>query len=157
MKKIWKINLINFIIVFLLLLKDVTSLSQNIDRPNIVFILADDATNWDFGSYGSEDAITPNIDKLAEEGLKFNRCYQAAPMCSPTRHNIYTGLYPLNSGAYPNHTFAQEGTKSIVHYLEPLGYRVAFTGKRHIAPVDVFPFEYLCNGGPGPTHENIEN
>jgi N-sulfoglucosamine sulfohydrolase len=147
MKRTWKRNLINFIIVFLFLLKAVTSLSQNIDRPNIVFILADDATNWDIGCYGSKNSKTPNIDKLAEEGIKFNRCYQTAPMCSPTRHNIYTGMYPVKTGAYPNHTFAQEGTKSIVHYLDPLGYRVAFTGKRHIAPEEVFPFEYLSNGG----------
>lgn len=137
----------NKILSLIIIAGNCLSLSTQESQPNIVFILADDATNWDFGSYGSDDAITPNIDKLAEEGLKFNRCYQAAPMCSPTRNNIYTGLYPLNSGAYPNHTFAQEGTKSIVHYLEPLGYRVAFTGKRHIAPVEVFPFEYLCNGG----------
>lgn len=145
-KKIWKRNLIYFIIVFLFLLKDVTSLSQNIDRPNIVFILADDATNWDIGCYGSKNSKTPNIDKLAEEGIKFNRCYQASPMCSPTRHNIYTGLYPVKSGAYPNHTNAYPDTKSIVHYLKPLGYRVVFTGKRHIGSKEVFPFEYLCNG-----------
>lgn len=114
-------------------------------KPNFVFILADDCTNWDLGTYGSVDSKTPNIDKLAEQGIKFNRCYQAAPMCSPTRHNIYTGLYPVKSGAYPNHTFANEGTKSIVHYLKPLGYRVAQAGKRHIAPKEVFPFEYLGN------------
>lgn len=128
----------------LFLLFNVTKLlSQNTDKPNIVFILADDATNWDIGCYGSKDSKTPNIDKLAEEGIKFNRCYQAAPMCSPTRHNIFTGLYPVKTGAYPNHTFAKEGTKSIVHYLDPLGYRVALSGKRHIAPNEVFPFEYL--------------
>tara|TARA_R110002096_G_scaffold114770_3_gene248783 strand:+ start:7 stop:1176 length:1170 start_codon:yes stop_codon:yes gene_type:complete len=63
-------------------------------------------------------------------------------MCSPTRHNIYTGLYPVRSGAYPNHTFAKAGTQSIVHYLKPLGYRVALSGKTHIAPKEVFPFEY---------------
>ena len=60
----------------------------------------------------------------------------------PTRHNIYTGLYPFNSGAYPNHTFAKLGTKSVVHYLQPLGYRVALSGKTHIKPQSVFPFEY---------------
>ncbi|WP_298238527.1 sulfatase [uncultured Algibacter sp.] len=119
------------------------SKSNNTDKPNIVFILADDCTHWDIGAYGSKDAITPNIDKLANEGVKFNRCYQAAPMCSPTRHNIYTGLYPVKSGAYPNHAFAKEGTKSVVHYLEPLGYRVALSGKRHINPKESFPFEYL--------------
>jgi N-sulfoglucosamine sulfohydrolase len=114
-------------------------------KPNLVFILADDCTHWDIGCYGSVDSKTPNIDKLAEEGIKFNRCYQSAPMCSPTRHNIYTGLYPVKTGAYPNHTRAINGTKSMVHYLKPLGYRVAQAGKRHIQPEEVFPFEYLGN------------
>ncbi|WP_154858269.1 sulfatase family protein [Cyclobacterium xiamenense] len=114
-------------------------------KTNIVFFLADDCTNWDLSSYGSPDAKTPAIDRLAREGMKFNRCYQAAPMCSPTRHNLLTGLYPVKTGAYPNHTFAEEGTKSLVHYLEPLGYRVAQAGKRHIYPEEVFPFEYLDN------------
>ena len=63
-------------------------------------------------------------------------------MCSPTRHNIYTGLYPVKSGAYPNHTFVKAGTKSVVDYLKPLGYRVALSGKKHIAPREVFKFEY---------------
>jgi N-sulfoglucosamine sulfohydrolase len=70
------------------------------------------------------------------------QCFQAAPMCSPTRHNIYTGLYPVKSGAYPNHTFVKEGVQSVVHYLKPLSYRVALSGKRHINPPEAFPFEY---------------
>lgn len=110
-------------------------------KPNLVFIIADDMTFREIGCYGGQ-AHTPNIDRLATEGLKFNECYQAAPMCSPTRHNIYTGLYPVKSGAYPNHTFAKPETKSIVHYLKPLGYRVALSGKTHISPKSVFPFEY---------------
>lgn len=114
-------------------------------QANIVFILADDCTHWDIGSYGSRDSKTPNIDKLARQGMQFERCYQAAPMCSPTRHNIYTGLYPVKTGAYPNHTNANADSQSIVHYLKPLGYRVAQSGKRHIGPNAVFPFEYLGN------------
>jgi len=110
-------------------------------RPNLVYIMADDCTHRDIGCYGGQ-AYTPNIDKLATEGMRFTRCFQAAPMCSPTRHNIYTGLYPVKSGAYPNHTFAKDGTKSIVQYLKPLGYRVALSGKKHISPRKVFPFEY---------------
>ncbi len=110
-------------------------------RPNFVFIIADDCTFRDIGCYGGQ-AHTPNIDKLASEGMRFTHCFQAAPMCSPTRHNIYTGLYPVKSGAYPNHTFARDGTKSVVHYLKPLGYRVALSGKKHINPPEVFPFEY---------------
>ena len=111
------------------------------ERPNLLFIIADDCTYRDLGCYGGE-AHTPNIDALCTEGMKFTHCFQAAPMCSPTRHNIYTGLYPVKSGAYPNHTFAKAGTKSIVHYLKPLGYRVHLSGKKHIAPEEVFPFEY---------------
>jgi len=110
-------------------------------KPNLVFIIADDLTYRDIGCYGGQ-AHTPHIDHLATEGMKFERCFQAASMCSPTRHNIYTGLYPFNSGAYPNHTFAKPGTKSVVHYLSDLGYRVALSGKTHIAPKEVFPFEY---------------
>ncbi len=111
-------------------------------KPNFLFILADDCTFRDIGCYGGQ-AHTPNIDGLAKQGMRFTHSFQAAPMCSPTRHNIYTGLYPVKSGAYPNHTFAKAGTKSIVHYLKPLGYRVALSGKRHISPKEVFPFEYL--------------
>ncbi len=111
------------------------------DKPNFLFIIADDCTFRDIGCYGGQ-AHTPNIDQLAREGMRFTRCFQAAPMCSPTRHNIYTGLYPVKSGAYPNHTFVKDGTKSVVHYLKPLGYRVALSGKTHIAPREIFPFEY---------------
>ena len=50
------------------------------------------------GTYGGQ-AKTPNSNKLAAEGMKFERCFQAAPMCSPTRHNIYTGIFPVKSGA----------------------------------------------------------
>ena len=124
-------------------------------KPNFVFVIADDCTYRDIGCYGGQ-AHTPNIDRLASEGMRFTRCFQAAPMCSPTRHNIYTGLYPVKSGAYPNHTFAKPGTKSVVHYLEPLGYRVALSGKRHIAPQEVFPFENLPAVGNNPNFELID-
>ncbi len=110
-------------------------------KPNFVFVMADDCTYRDLGCYGGQ-AHTPNIDRLASEGMRFTRCFQAAPMCSPTRHNIYTGLYPVKSGAYPNHTFVKPGTRSVVQYLKPLGYRVALSGKTHIAPKSIFDFEY---------------
>lgn len=110
-------------------------------RPNLLFIIADDCTHRDLGCYGGQ-AHTPNIDRLAEQGMRFTRCFQAAPMCSPTRHNIYTGLYPVKSGAYPNHTFVKDGVKSVVDYLKPIGYRVALSGKTHINPRKAFRFEY---------------
>lgn len=127
-----------FLVIALLFIAS-CAFAQN--KPNFVFIIADDLTHRDLGCYGGQ-AHTPNIDHLATEGMQFERCFQAAPMCSPTRHNIYTGLYPVKSGAYPNHTFAKDGTKSIVHYLKDLGYRVALSGKSHVSPKEVFPFEY---------------
>lgn len=117
------------------------------DRPNIVFIIADDLTYSDVGCYGGKNVETPHIDSIAEEGIRMKRCFQASAMCSPTRHNIYTGLYPVKSGAYPNSTLAKDGTKSVVHYLGDLGYQVALTGKRHIQPESVFPFDYLNEKG----------
>lgn len=111
------------------------------EKPNFMFILADDCTFLDLEVYGGP-AKTPHLNVLAGEGLKFNNCYQSASMCSPTRHNLYTGIYPVHSGAYPNHTFANPGTLSIVHHLKALGYRVALVGKTHISPKSVFPFEY---------------
>lgn len=111
------------------------------DRPNLVFMIADDCTYLDMEVYGGQ-AKTPTLNRLAEEGMQFSRCFQTAPMCSPTRHNIYTGIYPVKSGAWPNHTMVYPGTKSIAHYLQAAGYRVALSGKTHIAPRGSFPFEY---------------
>ncbi len=75
----------------LLALLFVASSSLTQAKPNLVFIIADDMTFRDLGCYGGQ-AHTPNIDHLATEGMKFERCFQAASMCSPTRHNIYTGI-----------------------------------------------------------------
>jgi arylsulfatase A len=63
-------------------------------RPNIVFILADDLGARDLSCYGSDFYKSPNIDKLAERGMKFTQAYAACPVCSPTRASILTGKYP---------------------------------------------------------------
>lgn len=115
------------------------------ERPNIVFVIADDCTFRDLGCYGGQ-AHTPHIDSLAKQGMRFTQCFQAAPMCSPTRHNIYTGLYPVKSGAYPNHTRVNPGTKTIVQHLGKLGYRVAQSGKTHVAPAQAFQWEKIGKG-----------
>ena len=111
------------------------------DKPNLVLIVADDCTYLDLELYGGQ-AKTPNLNRLAKQGMQMSRCFQAAPMCSPTRHNLYTGIYPVKSGAWPNHTEVYPGTKSIAHYLRAAGYRVALSGKTHIGPRVSFPFEY---------------
>lgn len=112
-------------------------------RPNIVVMIADDCTYRDLQCYGSVNSTTPNIDRLAAEGMRFLNFFQATPMSSPTRQCLMTGLYPVRSGAYPNHAFVKEGTHSVVQYMRAAGYRTALQGKRHINPREVFDFEYL--------------
>ena len=117
------------------------------EKPNLLFVIADDCTFRDIGCYGGQ-AHTPNIDRLATQGMRMTHCFQTAPMCSPTRHNIYTGQYPVKTGAYPNHTATFSHIKNITHYLKPLDYRVALSGKTHIGPRALFQFEYSGQKNP---------
>ncbi len=77
--------------------------------------------------------------------MKFNRCFQSAAMCAPTRQSLLTGLYPIKNGAYANHNNSYAWVRSIVHHLQPVNYRTALTGKRHIGPKAVYPFVYSEN------------
>jgi N-sulfoglucosamine sulfohydrolase len=114
--------------------------------PNFLLIIADDCTYRDLEVYGGQ-AKSPHLNRLAAEGMTFTQCFQAAPMCSPTRHCLYTGLYPVKSGAFPNHTLAYDWVQSVVRLLEPAGYRSYLSGKSHVGPAGVFPFE--TSQGPG--------
>jgi N-sulfoglucosamine sulfohydrolase len=114
------------------------------ERPNVFFVIADDMTWSDAGCYGNQDVKTPNIDKLAADGMRFSRCFTATAMCAPSRQQLYTGLYPVKNGAYPNHSRVKPGTKSIAHYLKDLGYRVGIAGKKHYAPLESYPFETVA-------------
>ena len=67
-------------------------------RPNIVFILLDDLGYSDIGCYGSSFYETPNIDRLASEGIRFTSAYASCPVSSPTRASLMTGKYPVNTG-----------------------------------------------------------
>ena len=120
-----------------------TALGQADERPNLLLFLADDMTYTDVGCFGNPDVRTPNIDRLAKQGLRLTRCYNSAPTCSPLRQSLFTGLYPVRNGAHPNHSRVHEGVKSLPHHLRPLGYRVGLVGKRHEAPASAFPFEQL--------------
>ena len=84
------------------------SFAQQTEKPNFLLFIADDCSHYDLGCYGSVDSKTPNIDHFATQGVRFTQAYQAVPMSSPTRHNLYTGVWPVRSGAYPNHTCANE-------------------------------------------------
>ena len=113
------------------------------DNPNVVFILADDMSRDTWGAYGGKECKTPNIDRLAKDGARFDRAYCTVAMCAPFRQELYSGRSPWRTGTLPNHSKSVAGTKSVVHYLKPLGYRVALLGKSHVGPNECYPFERL--------------
>lgn len=113
------------------------------EKPNIVLILADDLSYHDLGCYGNDEVETPHIDALRDEGLKFTNAFTATAMCSPTRQQLYTGVFPVRNGAYPNHNNVKPGTRGVAHHLGELGYRTALHGKWHIGPDESFPFERI--------------
>ncbi|MCH7918562.1 MAG: sulfatase-like hydrolase/transferase [Planctomycetes bacterium] len=70
------------------------------DKPNIVFLLADDLGYGDLACFGSPVIQSPNLDQLADQGMKLNQCYAASPNCSPSRAGILTGRSPYRVGMY---------------------------------------------------------
>lgn len=114
------------------------------DKPNIVVIVADDMGTNELGCYGGTNITTPNIDRLADEGMMFTNNYASMAMSVPIRASLYTGLYPTRHGSYQNHKATYSTVKSAAHYMADLGYRVGRTGKDHPAnqPV-VYPFEKI--------------
>lgn len=113
------------------------------EKPNLLLFMADDMTWTDIGAFGNEEINTPHLDQLARRGMKLNRMFTPAPTCSPLRQALYTGIYPVRNGAHPNHARVYDGVKSLAHHLRPLGYRVGLVGKRHEAPDEAFPFDFL--------------
>ena len=111
---------------------------------NIVLFVADDLGAVDIAPYGNKVVRTPNLSRFATESILFSNAFASSPTCSPSRSSFLTGLMPFRNGAHGNHAGVKEGTKSIVQYLQPLGYQVAIAGKLHIGPETVFPFERIA-------------
>jgi uncharacterized sulfatase len=115
----------------------------SVKRPDILFFLADDMMSIACEPYGNLDVRTPNLLKLAQEGMCFDNMNNATAMCGPTRQSLYTGLFPVKNGSYPNHAQVYDNIISIVQHFTKIGYRVGLIGKQHYAPLENFPFEYL--------------
>lgn len=105
-------------------------------RPNIIFILTDDQAQWAVGAYGNKDIYTPNMDKLAEEGMLFTQAF-TCPVCSPSRAMIMTGLYPNKVGIddwiSPDETEGISSDKpTMAEMLKRAGYITGLVGKWHL-------------------------
>ncbi len=105
-------------------------------RPNLVVLFADDLGYGDLGCYGSK-IPTPNLDRMAREGMRFTNCISSNPVCSPSRAGLLTGQYPTRVGVpkvyFPADTVGLDPKhKTLAEYLKPLGYSTACIGKWHL-------------------------
>lgn len=128
-------------------------------RPNVLIIMADDCTYNDLPIYGGRNARTPHLDRLAREGLVYDRAYLSMAMCQPCRAELYTGLYPMRNGCCWNHSASRRTIAGMPQHLGRYGYRVGLAGKVHVEPREVFPFEQVpgfcpnCTADPTPPHD----
>ena len=102
------------------------------DRPNFIIFVADDMAWDDAGAYGNDAVRTPNIDRLANEGVRFDRAYLTCSSCSPSRCSIMTGRYPHSTGAGELHLPLPEDQMMMTKPLKDAGYWTAAVGKWHL-------------------------
>ncbi|MCB0842543.1 MAG: sulfatase-like hydrolase/transferase, partial [Bacteroidetes bacterium] len=100
--------------------------------PNIILIIADDMAWDDSGAYGHPSIRTPNIDRLAREGMRFDRAFLTTSSCSPSRSSIITGKYPHQTGAQELHLPLPGDQVTFVEKLKAAGYWTASAGKWHL-------------------------
>lgn len=143
------------IICFSLIACSTTKVSKNTLKPNVIFFLVDDMGWMDLSCYGSTFHETPNIDRLAKEGIRFTNAYASCPVCSPTRASILTGKHParLNITDWIPGSDPKDrpllGTKdqhelplaeqTIAEVAKEEGYATAFLGKWHLGKKGYFP------------------
>jgi len=138
-----KFSMISFLVLSLALSAE--------DKPNFLFILVDDMGWKDLGSYGNKIHETPNLDKLAERGMRFTNAYAACPICGPSRAAIMTGRYPSTSGFVDNFVSETKGgilqrsqershleleAVTLAESLKTGGYQTGFLGKWHLTNND---------------------
>ena len=121
--------------------------------PNIVVFISDDHSQLDSQAYGSTEVRTPNMAKLAAEGVKFTHAFVASPSCGPSRTALLTGLWPARNGAEPNHKPKNPGIASLPPALHALGYETAAIGKvAHNDYAKDHGFDYVDGPNPGFEH-----
>jgi len=123
-----------FTIIFLLTV--ISATAQKPTKPNIIFIFADDLGYGDIGCYGQQKIETPNIDKLAQKGMKFMQFYSGSTVCAPSRSSFLTGLHTGHTAIRGNVSYPPEGQTPIpdsvitfANILQQNGYATAAFGK----------------------------
>ncbi|MCC7435712.1 MAG: sulfatase [Methanoregulaceae archaeon] len=112
--------------------------------PNFVVIFADDLGYGDLSCYGNREFQTPNLDRMAAEGVRFTNFYSASPGCSPSRAALLTGSYPVRVGVPQvlnpdSPTGLNPAEANLANVLKPLGYATACVGKWHLGVKNLMP------------------
>jgi len=139
-------------VIALLLAAALATATDDAPPPNVVLMMADDLGWGDLGCYGGDVIETPHLDQMAEDGVRFERFYAAAPVCSPTRGSFLTGRHPYRfgvTGANTGHLPKSETT--IAELLREEGYRTGFFGKWHLGTLTKDVVD--SNRGGRPKHE----
>ncbi len=139
----------------LLLLACLTTLAggataKTAERPNFVIIIADDMAWDDCGAYGNSKIRTPNLDRLAREGMRFDRAFLMTSSCSPSRASILTGRYPHATGAPELHQPLPASQVMLSEPLREAGYYTASAGKWHLGGPAKSKWDLVREGG-GPS------
>ena len=126
-----------FAIVTICLSSNFVVAETRTSRPNMIVILADDLGYGDVGCYGAKSIPTPNIDRLAAEGIRFTSGYCSASTCTPTRYSLLTGKYAFRqkgTGVAPPNSpsIIPAGTPTVASILKEAGYKTAVIGKWHL-------------------------
>ena len=98
-------------------------------KPHIVVFLSDDHSRSDSSVFGAADIRTPGMERLARDGMTFDRAFVASPSCAPSRGALLSGLMPARNGAEANHAKPRPGVKLLPAYLRELGYETVAFGK----------------------------
>lgn len=127
--------------------------NKNADRPNIILCMADDQGWQDVGFNGHPFLKTPHLDRMAASGLKFNRWYAAAPVCSPTRGSCLTGRHPYRYGIYTaNRGHLKSKEICLAEVLQDQGYATGHFGKWHLGTLTTKILD-ANRGKPGNTKD----
>ncbi|MDL2229926.1 sulfatase-like hydrolase/transferase [Treponema sp. OttesenSCG-928-L16] len=111
-------------------------------RPNIVFMFSDQQ-RWDtLGCYGQRLPVSPNLDRLAAEGTKFEYAFTCQPVCGPARACLQTGKYATELDCFVNNMSLPPNHKTLAQYLNEAGYETACVGKWHLASDSEHSFKY---------------
>ena len=127
-------------------------------KPNIIFFFSDQQ-RWDTcGCYGQALDVTPNLDRMAAEGVRFENAFTCQPVCGPARACLQTGKYATEVGCFRNHVALPQDEKTIAHWMTEAGYEVGYIGKWHLASgqfgswyhrqTDDEPLDYRTKGVP---------